>query len=543
MNTHVHRGTLGKLTLVALLAALVLPSAMVFGGAEEPEYGGTLVVWMKAAPNTFIPYYSLGDYARYPGDLIYDFLFAKYPDGTFQPRLATSMTISEDGLTYTYTLNPEATWHDGNPVTANDVAFTIGLLLHPDYAGSNTGDLMPIAGAEAYNQGEADAVAGVNVIDDYTIAVTLSEVNAPFEELFGTRIWMLPEHLLGDEDPATLDSAGFAMNPVGSGPFTFGEYRRGEFIEVKRFEDYHLGKPYLDSVVIRIMDPEVAVAALETGEVDASFLYKIADIPPASVDRLERNPDVQVNLMDTDTYFIINMNHQEEYLSDPRFREALSLAIDREALVTAVERGFAAPAYGPLPAANPYHNPNLSADGYDPEQAKALLEQVGWTGDRVLVYGTPNDPRRRSIAAIVQQYLEDVGIEVSIEVYDFATLMAQANEGAFDIWNLAFGPGGIIHPNYVMYNQLHSSKWPPGWNFGWYKNERVDELLDKGARTVDRETSLEIYYEIQEIIADDRPYIYLYHTQGISAQRARPQSFVDSQVGTTYNPHLWWVKD
>lgn len=529
--------------VLAAVAVGLFSAAMAMGQAfEEGQYGGTLVLWMQAPPNTFLPYYSLGDYARYPGYLIFDTLFAAYPDGSFKPRLAESVDISEDGLTYTYTLNASARWHDGYPVTADDVAFTIKLLAHPDYSGSNASDVMPIAGAKEYHEGKVGDIAGVEVVDDHTIRITLEEPFAPFEEMLGTRIYILPKHLLKDIPPAELDKSEFSMNPVGSGPFKFAEYRQGEFIRLERFSDYHLGKPYLDKVVIRIMDPEVAVVALMTEEVDASFLAGIAPIPPESVPDLKKNPDIHVNIFDSDAFYMICINLQKEPLSDPRFRKALSLAIDRQALVDAVERGYGAPAYGPLPATNPFHNPELSPDPYDPDQAKALLAEVGWTGDRVLIYGTPNDPRRRKIATIVQQYLQEVGIETQIEVLDFPTLMAKANEGAFDIWNIGWSSGGFQHPHYTLFYTLHSSQWPPMWNFSRYRNPQVDALIEEGARTTDRDRALEIYREIQEIIAQDRPYLYLYHRQEISAQRTRVHNFVDSPVGTIYNPHQWWVE-
>ena len=521
------------------LGALTFASSAYLSGYSANE--NHLALWQSQAPNTFLGYYSLGDYARYHNDLIFQRPFYIDPQGNFVPHLAEKLTISDDKKTYTYKLFDNAKWHDGVPVTANDLKFTIETLAHPKYDGSDASDILPIKGAKDYNEGKADSISGVKVLNNKTISLTLDEVFAPFREICD--IWTLPEHLLGDIPVEELGKSEFSRKPVGCGPFKFEEYKRGQYYELVRNDDYHLGKPELERITVQILDPEVAVAHLETGQVDASFNYKVAQLPPASIERLQNKPNVQINIFDTDQFQFIILNHKKTIMKDQKFRQALSYAIDRDSIVKSVLRGYGSPAKSPLRPGNPYHNPNAKSYPHDPQKARELLKEVDWENNkRKLIYATPKDEKRRTIAAIVQQNLKNVGVDTAVQVYDFATLMDKGNEGELDLWNLGWGSGGVQHPHYTMYQTLHSSEWPPRWNFGWYKNEQVDKLLDEGVRTVDREKSIEIYHKAQEVIAEDLPYLYLVNEKGLSGQRARVKNFNDNIHSANYNAHEWDVE-
>jgi peptide/nickel transport system substrate-binding protein len=528
---------------IAMLAVCLVVGGLLGAAQETPVEGGTLVLWMSQAPNTFLGYYSLGDQARYPCDMIYDKLYEIEPSGEFYPRLAVGYEISDDQLTYTFYLHPDATWHDGTPVTADDVRFTVEVLGDPEFTGSNAGDVDPIAGIDEYRSGDASEVSGIEIVDEKTIQITLSGINVPFFEMFASQLWILPEHILGQMSVADLDQSTFALNPVGSGPFMFVEYSRGEFLELERNPNYHLGRPYLDRVIIRVMDPQAAVAAMETGEVDGCLNSKIAVIPADMLDRLEQNPTINLVTFPTDSFDFIAMNFERGApMTEVKFRQALSYAIDRESLVTAVERGRAIPGYTMLMPGSPYDNEDVDRYEYNPAKARDLLSEIGWDSSQTLVFGSPNDPRRSLIATILQQNFRDVGVDVDVEVYDFATLMSKADEGAFDIWQLGWGSGGIQYPGYTYFNMLHSSQWPPRWNFSRYSNPRIDELLALGQVTTDRESNIEIYHELQQIITEELPYIITMNKLGYSAINVRVQGFQDFIGGTTYNPHEWWIQ-
>lgn len=525
--------------LIALMCVMAV--GMTGLAQETPKDGGTLILWMSAAPNTFLGYYSFGDQARFPCDLIYDQLYDAVPSGEFVPRLASGYTQSEDGKTYTFTINPDARWHDGEDVTAEDVKFTIELLGHPEYTGSNASDVLAIVGAAEYQAGEADEVSGAVVLDEDTIQITLKDLDVSWFELFATELWILPEHLLADEEVATLDQSTFAMSPIGSGPFKFVDYFNGDYAEFVRNENYHRGRPHLDEVIIRIMDPQAAVAAMETGEVDACMNYKVAVLPADAIERLQANPDVVVDVFPTDSFEFIAMDLTEEPMSNVKFRQALSYAINREAMVQAVLSGFGVPGYTMLMPGSPYDNQNVNHYEYDPDKARELLAEIDWDPNTKIVFGSPNQPQRSIIAAMLQQDFAAIGVNLDIEVYDFGTMYSKSLEGDFDIWHLGWGSGGIQYPGYTFFNMLHSTQWPPLWNFSKYSNPTVDTLLELAPTLIDRASGIAVYHQLQEIVSEELPYIITMNKSGYSARSVRVHNFADSQGGTTYNPHEWWV--
>lgn len=526
----------------AVIAVMCLLFIGLTGLAQEtPKDGGTLILWMSQAPNTFLGYYSLGDQARYPCDLIFDQLFDALPSGEFVPRLASGYELSEDQLTYTFFINPDAMWQDGIRVTAADVKFTAEVLGHPEFAGSNASDIVPIVGGEAYQAGEADSISGIKVLDDHTVQITLKEINVSFFELFATELWILPEHLLKNVEIATMDQSTFAMDPVGSGPFKFVQYVHGDYAEFERNQNYHLGRPHLDSIIIRVMDPGAAVAAMETGEVDACMNSKVAVLPADMIERLQDNPEIEVSIFPTDNFDFLALDLREEPMSNIKFRQALSYSINREAMVQAAQRGLAIPGYSWLMPGSPYDNPTVNRYEYNPEKARDLLAEIGWDSKTKLIFGSPNDPRRRTIVTMLQQDFAAVGVNIEIEVYDFATMMAKANDGDFDIWQLGWGSGGIQYPGYTYFNMLHSSQWPPRWNFSRYSNAAIDVLIELGSMITDKTSSIALYHKLHQILSEELPYIVMMNKSGYSARSLRVHNFVDYIGGTTYNAYEWWV--
>jgi peptide/nickel transport system substrate-binding protein len=525
-----------------LIALMCVTAFGLTGLAQEtPKDGGTLILWMSAAPNTFLGYYSFGDQARFPCDLIFDQLYDADPTGEFIPRLASGFDLSADGLTYTFYLNPDALWQDGEAVTAEDVKFTIELLGHPEYTGSNASDVLAIAGAETYQAGEADEISGAVVIDDLTVQITLKELDVSWFELFATELWILPEHLLADEEVASLDQSTYAMSPIGSGPFKFVQYFNGDYAEFERNENYHLGRPHLDSIIIRIMDPQAAVAAMETGEVDACMNYKVAVLPADALARLQENPDVEVAVFPTDSFEFMAMNLTKAPMNNVKFRQALSYAINREAMVQAALAGFGVPGYSMLMPGSPYDNGDVNRYEYNPDKARELLAEINWDSNTKIVFGSPNQPQRSIIAAMLQQDFEAIGVNLDIEVYDFGTMYAKANDGDFDIWHLGWGSGGVQYPGYTYFNMLHSTQWPPLWNFSRYNNPTVDTLLELAPTITDRASGITVYHQLHEIVSEELPYIILMNKSGYSARSVRVHNFEDFIGGTTYNAHQWWV--
>ncbi|MFW6301104.1 MAG: ABC transporter substrate-binding protein, partial [Bacillota bacterium] len=231
---------------------------------DEHTYGGTLVMAETQSPEgMFNPLFAETVYDSQVNDMVFEPLNKIDPQGNPIPALAVDW--ERDDLTYTFYLDENAEFHDGEPVTAEDVKYTFETFMHPDYDGVRQSNFMEIEGAEEFTEGEADEVSGVRIIDDHTIEIELQETYAPF--LVQTTIFgIVPEHILGEHEVSELRSLDFNQDPIGSGPFKFDEYSDDEFTRLSYFEDFRTGRPYLDEIVIRYVDDQALVMMAERGE-------------------------------------------------------------------------------------------------------------------------------------------------------------------------------------------------------------------------------------------------------------------------------------
>ena len=263
-----------------------------FGLLPLAEAQPSLIISQWSAPSGFNVLTAADQYAYQDIALIFASLTKLDDNLEPVPELASSWEVSDDGLTYTFHIDPNARWHDGEPVTAEDVAFTYHLVASPDIPASYYSRLTSIKGFEAFHAGEADTIAGLKVVDDLTIEFILSAPNAAFlsnlsKSISGTNE-ILPKHLLGDTLPADIPNSPFWSNPVGAGPYRFAQYEEGQFLELEAFDDYVLGAPKAQKLFVRIGTQDVLLAQLERGEVD------FAQVPAPEFDRTSALPNVKV---------------------------------------------------------------------------------------------------------------------------------------------------------------------------------------------------------------------------------------------------------
>lgn len=531
-----------KLVLTtAVLAALAWGAAQVEDADTCPVEGGTANIGMWSITANFLPHYAVSNYEKYIGHLVFHSLMKYNPDLELVPQLAESIDLDEAGTTYTIRLRDNVKWHDGTPFTARDVAFTYGLMLHPQYDGTRTANLLSIEGAQAYRAGEADQVAGIVVVDDHTLQVTTAYPDAVFMEAVAKELWILPEHVLGDVPPADVDAHAFARTPtVGTGPFQFVRYAEGQYIEFNRFDDYFLGRPCLDSVVVRIVNPNVALAQLETGELDITAGTGIGSLQPMDVEYVEGIRGVEPVIYTTTGIQVMAITTRKEYLQDTRVRQAIAHAIDRQAIVEALLLGYGEAANGPLNSSDFFYNEDMPTYPYDPERARELLEEAGWDFNRTLTLMYPTGNRVRELSApVIQAYLQAVGVRVELNVVDFAAQMAAARDGIPDLW-LSGSYLPLFDPQTILYG-FHSSQVPPnGYNLTYFQNERVDEILDTAARTVDLEARSALYDELQVILAEQLPEVPLYFAQSIDAVSDKLGNAQPGPWDAVWNLHRWY---
>src|SRR5690606_8217017 len=233
-----------------------------------------------------------------------------------------------------------------------------------------------LEGAEAYNAGEADSVSGIRVIDDRTVSFTTVEPYAPFLPVIGG-VFILPEHVYGAVDIASWQQDATNREPVGSGPFVFQQWRPGEFIELTAFDGYWEGRPCLDRLIVRFGDQNTMLAALLSGEVDA------APVPVDGASSVASHPDLELHVVDALSFQYIGTNLRNPLLADPAVRQAIALAVNRDAMVTGLLQGYGSKLDTIFPTNHWSYPQDVEPIPYDPEAARTLLDDAGWLQDEI----------------------------------------------------------------------------------------------------------------------------------------------------------------
>jgi peptide/nickel transport system substrate-binding protein len=404
------------IVIVVLVAAWF--SGLASAQAETPTPGGSAIVILGSDPEHLNAGISTGYPIGAVGANLYSALVYLDPDGAPHGELAESWTVSDDNLVYTFTLRPAA-FHDGEPLTSADVVYSMEEVLAP-----NHGRFL-----NAYN-----AIASIEAPDDATVVITLEQPYAPLLGLLSVfDAPVLPRHVYEGTDVLTNPAN---QQPIGSGPFRFVEWVRGERVVLERYDDYFLEPALLDRLVYRIVPQDVARAvALEVGEADLVWGFYM---PPADLDRLEADPNIEVwrGLTIPSLYFVF-VNTDNPDLADPRVRQALMHAIDREQIVEQAQGGLGEVAAGPFGAGFAYAY-SEAADfrdlyPYDPERARELLAEAG-VSDLSLdfVY----DSARGAFAAaaeIMRDNLRQVGITLNVQPVERSVMVERVYGRQYDL--------------------------------------------------------------------------------------------------------------
>jgi len=496
-------------------------------------YGDTIIEGTIGDANTLLPVLASDSASSEINGLVYSSLVRYDKDLKIEGELAESWEISADNLTITFHLRPGVTWHDGTPFTAEDVLFTYRLYIDPK---------TPTAYAEQYRQ-----VATAEVLDPTTFRVVYRQPLAKALISWG-ELSVLPRHLLEGED---VTKSPLARHPVGTGPFRFVEWKPGEKIVLEANPDYFEGRPYLDRVVYRIIpDESTMFLELQAGGLDTMGLNPIQYQAQTDSPAFKRQFVKYRYPAFAYTYLGYNLNRP--LFQDKRVRQALSYAINKKEIIEGVLLGLGQESTGPYkPGTWPY-NAAVKRYPYDPERARTLLAEAGWTdsdGDGILdkdgkpfaftiVTNQGNDQRVKS-GEIIQRRFREIGVDVKLRVIEWASFLNEfINPGNFDAtilgWTVPIDPDG--------YNVWHSSKTGPReLNFVGFKNAEVDELLEKGRRTLETAERKQYYDRFQEILAEEQPYTFLYVPDALPVVANRFQGIEPAPAGITYNFIRWYV--
>ena len=507
------------------------PPSQPHAKAAVPAYGDTLVEGTIGEASTLVPILASDSASHSVAGQVYNGLIKYDKDLWLVGDLAESFTVADDGLTIIFRLRRNVRWHDGAPFTARDVLYTYRVIIDPK---------TPTAYSEDFKQ-----VASVTAPDLFTVVVHYRSPFAPALASWGTAI--LPAHLLEGQE---ITKSPLARKPVGTGPFRFKEWVAGQKIVLEANPDYFEGRPYLERYVYRVIpDTSTMYMELKAGGVDMMGLTPVQYARQTDTSRFRgafnkyRYP--------SNSYLYLGYNLRHPLFKDVRIRRAMTAAINKDELIQGVLFGMGQKAHGPIvPGRWAYHTA-VKDIAYDPAYARQLLAEAGWRpGQGGILHkdGKPlqftiltnqGNQQRLMTAQIIQQRLLQVGIDVRIRVVEWAAFLKEfIDKGNFEVVLLAW----MTSQDPDMYDIWHSSKTKPGeLNFIGYNNPEVDRLLEEGRSTFDLEKRKRAYARIQEILAEDQPYTFLYVPDALPVVSARIRGIEPAPAGIGHNLIKWYV--
>lgn len=508
--------------------------------AVSGRAGTVTLHWSPAAPSTFSPLFTTAGSEQQVERLVLGALLKMNDNLMPVPDLAERWDVSPDAKTYTFYLHKNIRWSDGRPLTAEDVLFTFERGIDKRTGSVWAARLGSIEGAADYAQQKADKVAGLEALDPHTVRIRLAKPHAGFLTILGnySGLGILPKHILKDVPPDKLREHRFCIAPtVGAGAFTFVKYEPDQYVELRRNDGYFRGKVNVERMFLKILQPDVGLAQLQTGEVD------FAKVPIEDVDRLKRNPRSNIHSARSPSYMRIAINCQKPYLKDKRVRQAMMYAVDRQGIVDTIYRGQAVLVNSPIFGPDWMGQPEFNRYPFDPAKARALLKEAGWDpNQKVVLAVSPRLKEQQAYEPIIHQQLRDVGMLVEMRSEDYAAARKRTDAGDFDLYSDGFGMYRA-EPS-ILRDFFHTRAVPPaGINYVRYSNPTVDELFDQGLAVADRAKRKEIYTEIARILNDEPPNIFLLSPYWIYATNKRLQGFKPPSYADNYlwNAEEWTV--
>jgi peptide/nickel transport system substrate-binding protein len=482
---------------------LLLPLLFVLAcGAQENLSGMGIRVGIEGSIATLDPRLAVEARAMQIAPLLYNSLLQMDEKGRLIPDLAQSWS-QPDATTYLFRLRKGVYFHDGREVTADDVRATYTFIMDPRHGSPRRGSYA--------------AVSKIEVVDRHTIRFVLKTIYVSFP--YALTVGICPQG----------SPAGLKTPPIGSGPFRLERWRPGEELVLVANPRYHNGRPGLDWIRFRVLaNTTTRLLEMKKGEVD--LLENC--VPAYAVKFMQRIPGIQVLQAPGITYQYLGYNLTDPILRHKDVRQAISYALDREAIISHTLKGLAVKADGViLSPFNWAYEGNIQKYAYDPERAKTLLDAAGFpdpdgAGPRVrfsLSYKTSTDMEALEIAQIIKGYLQAVGIGLEVRSFEWGTFFGDITKGNFQVYSLRWV--GVVDPD-IFYYLFHSSSVPPhGANRGRYSNASLDRLLELSRRTVDQTRRRELYSRIQKILAADAVYTSLWYRDNLVVLREAFRKF------------------
>ncbi|WP_437830784.1 oligopeptide ABC transporter substrate-binding protein [Niallia taxi] len=525
----------------------------------EPQDGGTLVYSLDSSPEGLFSWSFYGNATDAEVISFFDESLIDYDENLKpQPNIASWKT--EDNKVYTFTFKEGVKWHNGEELTVNDWVFALETLADKDYDGPRYTNVQTIEGAPAYHDGSADSISGIKVIDDYNIEITFDKARVNNLE----NVWTYAMPAKEFEGIAVKDMASSEQvrtKPVGLGPFKIKNIVPGESVEFERFDDYFNGKPHLDGIVLKVIDPSLTIGELQNNTLDMTAFHPSikADIEALENVKIEQYPGL--------SYYYIgfrlgtwdgskNVMNEPKY-QDLKLRQAMYYAMNRDEWNEAFFYGVGKTVNTPVPSNHwiSADNSELEQYKYDPEKAKSLLDEAGYkdvdgdgfredpNGDPFTVkfshYAT-NNPTFETRAQAIVQYWEEVGLKTELSMTDVNLYYDQIEKAdkSIEVFFGGWSTGTDPDPSGLWRSDAL-------WNYSRWVSEKSDKLLDDALDVsivgTDQDKRKELYVEWQKQFMEELPALPVAELDEVMALNKRVQG-VTFDVSGTNRPNEWWIQ-
>jgi peptide/nickel transport system substrate-binding protein len=531
-----------KFIVVALIGLMVVASLAAIAADQnpaggDPAYGGTYVEGVAGVPQFLNPAIAATDVDEDVTRLVFSGLTRYDQTGAIVPDLASTFRTESDGRIWTFDIRDDATWHDGEPVTADDVVFTVKLLQDRGYIGLYS-----------------DAFRGVTVerVGPRTVRFTLPDVYGPFAD--STTVPLLPSHLLGNVPYAELSRQPFNISPVGSGPFRVADVDARQIVLLRNDDFYRTRpareRPFLDKLILRFYpDPTEALLALSRGEIDG-----VGGLSSEDAERARSLKGAVLYSLPTDNFvsLFLNVRPERVVFRDRAVRQAIATAIDRGRVLrlSADGRGTVADEF--VPSSSWAYVKEVTRYTFSTEDAIALLDQADWKdhdGDGIRDKGgqklaftisTSDEAARIAAATEIQRDLNAVGMDVTVKSMPFGQLVdGVARQRSFDALLVEIAVSGDPDP----YTFFHSTEVnDPGHNFSGFSTLPIDRNLEAARRTFDEAARRELYAPVFQAISREVPVVFLYFSDYLYAQSRQVQGLRIAPL-TDPRERFWNVED
>jgi peptide/nickel transport system substrate-binding protein len=531
-----------KFIVVALLVLMVVVSVVTVAlDSREmpiaPAVGGTYVEGVTGTPQYLDPVIAATDVDQDISRLVFSGLTRFDRGGAIVADLASTFRTESDGKVWTFEIRPDALWHDGQEVSADDVVYTVKLLQDRGYVGPY-----------------ADAFRGVTVerVASKTVRFTLPDVYGPFAA--STTVPLLPSHILGAVSYGDLARQQFNVHPIGTGPFRVMDVDARQIV-LARNEDFYRTKPartrpYLDRVILRFYpDPGEALRALARGEIDG-----VAGLSTGDAERARSLKNVVLYSMPTNDFVALFLNVRPDHVvfRDRAVRQAIATAIDRGRILQLATDGRGTVADEFVPPTSWAYVKDVRRYAYSVDEAKRLLDEADWKdhdGDGIRDKGgvklafdisTSDEPSRVATALQIGEGLRAVGMKVDVKTQPFGELVElTARQRSFDALLVGISVSGDPDP-YSFFHSTAASD--PGNNFSGYSTLPIDRNLENARRTIDEGARRELYAPVFRTISEEVPVVYLYFSDFLYAQDRSVQGLRIAPL-TDPRERFWNVED